>query len=176
MSLLRVLELPLLSSRLVLRELKVADASTIARLANDGRISRNLGSEFPYPYSIADAHAFLARPAETLAIELAERPEEGLIGTIGSKGVGNRWGVVRFGYWLGAQHWGQGLATEAVRTYVAALATVPEVRRVEASVYEWNPASSRVLEKAGFSLEGRRIARGWVRGEIGDELEYGLVF
>ena len=30
-----------------------------------------------------------------------------------------------------------------------------DLSRIEAVVYEWNPASARVLEKAGYSCEGR---------------------
>lgn len=174
MSTIPELPLPIATERLILRERAGTDARALARLANDGRISRNLGPMFPYPYTLADAEAFLAMPADTFAIQLASGTGE-LIGMIGSIGPAARFGVVRFGYWLGVPYWGSGYATEAVRAYVAALATVPAVRRLEATVYDWNPASSRVLEKAGFRLEGRRIARGYVRGEIGDELEYGLV-
>lgn len=168
------LDLPIVAERLILRERVASDARALADLANDGRVSRNLGPTFPYPYTLADAEAFLALPMDTFAIQLAGGAGD-LIGMIGSAGPAARFGVVSFGYWLGVPYWGRGYATEAVRAYVAAVAAVPEVRRVEASVYDWNPASARVLEKAGFTLEGRRIARGYVRGEIGDELEYGLL-
>ena len=30
-----------------------------------------------------------------------------------------------------------------------------DLSRIEAAVYEWNPASARVLEKAGYRCEGR---------------------
>ena len=47
--------------------------------------------------------------------------------------------------------------------------------RVEAYVFEWNPASCRVLEKAGFTLEGRLRKTVTKDGKTIDELLYGLV-
>ena len=42
-----------------------------------------------------------------------------------------------------------------------------------ASVFGWNPASGRVLEKAGFSLESRLRNAIYKDGEFTDELIYG---
>jgi RimJ/RimL family protein N-acetyltransferase len=59
------------------------------------------------------------------------------------------------GYWLGVAHWGRGVATDAVRAVTDhAFAAHPELRRVWAVPYDTNPASARVLEKAGYTLEG----------------------
>lgn len=99
MSTIPELPLPIATERLILRERAGTDARALARLANDGRISRNLGPMFPYPYTLADAEAFLAMPADTFAIQLASGTGE-LIGMIGSIGPAARFGVVRFGYWL----------------------------------------------------------------------------
>lgn len=166
---------PSSSQRLVLRELTAADAPRIAQLANDVRIARNLGPSFPVPYTLGDAEAFLAHQTMALAVDLAESQGQRLIGVIGPATAGaDMPGVVRFGYWFGVEYWGKGYATEAVLCYVSALAALPMVRRVEASVFAWNPASARVLEKAGLQLEGCLKERVSVRGETCDELVYGL--
>lgn len=64
-------------------------------------------------------------------------------GNIGGWGSDGRRYV---GYWIGREFWGRGLATEALRLFVA------EFR--ERPLYAWvatsNVASARVLEKAGF--------------------------
>ena len=52
------------------------------------------------------------------------------------------------GYWLGREHWGRGVATEALRDF---LPLVPE-RPLRATVAPANQASVRVLEKNGFRL------------------------
>lgn len=60
------------------------------------------------------------------------------------------------GYWLGVSYWGRGIATGAVKSLTAlAFAAAPELRRLYAVPYASNPASARVLEKAGWRLEGR---------------------
>jgi RimJ/RimL family protein N-acetyltransferase len=49
------------------------------------------------------------------------------------------------------------------------------LERLEAMVFEWNPASRRVLEKAGYTLEAR-LARSIVKdGRIGDGFLYALL-
>ncbi|MCC6744529.1 MAG: GNAT family N-acetyltransferase [Acidobacteria bacterium] len=59
------------------------------------------------------------------------------------------------GYWIAVSHWGHGIATAAVRAVTEyAFTTHPDLRRVWAVPFASNPASARVLEKAGFVLEG----------------------
>jgi RimJ/RimL family protein N-acetyltransferase len=50
-----------------------------------------------------------------------------------------------------------------------------KLRRLEASVFAWNPASMRVLERAGFVLEGTSRASVFKDGELIDEANYALV-
>lgn len=166
-------ELPLLSDRLRLRKLVAADAAPIAALADDPRIAANLSPGFPSPYRLSDAESFLAGRPNVLAIELRDRSE--LIGVIGQGPQTEFAGVLNLGYWLGVAYWGQGLASEALQRLTTELRRQEIYRRLEASVYSWNPASVRVLEKAGFRPEGRRVDRALVAGQVGDELLFGLV-
>lgn len=63
--------------------------------------------------------------------------------------------TAELGYWLAEPFWGRGIATAAVRAIVPhGFASLP-LNRIEAYVYANNPASARVLEKAGFTCEGR---------------------
>jgi RimJ/RimL family protein N-acetyltransferase len=57
-------------------------------------------------------------------------------------------GVREVGYWLGREHWGRGVATEALRLF---LRTIPQ-RPLHAHVAAHNIASRRVLEKCGFRV------------------------
>jgi ribosomal-protein-alanine N-acetyltransferase len=43
----------------------------------------------------------------------------------------------------------------AVKAFVAYAFRTFDLVRLEAGVFEWNPASARVLEKAGFAFEAR---------------------
>ena len=70
-------------------------------------------------------------------------------------GIGLRLGTDIFrrsaeiGYWLGEPFWGRGIATEAVGAVSQYAFESFDLCRLEAGVFEWNPASMRVLEKAG---------------------------
>lgn len=59
------------------------------------------------------------------------------------------------GYWMGAPYSGRGLMTDAVRAAVQFAFGTLRLHRLEAACLPGNTASARVLEKAGFRLEGR---------------------
>ena len=94
---------------------------------------------------------------------------------IGSIGVNFDVHGALIGYVLGRAHWGQGLMTEAA-SYVAAWALAqPPLHRVWAICDTENPASARVMEKAGMQREG--LLRRWhVCPTIGPEPRDCLVY
>jgi len=59
------------------------------------------------------------------------------------------------GYWMGAPHAGRGLMTEAVRAAVQFAFATLKLNRLDAACLPNNASSARVLEKAGFKIEGR---------------------
>ncbi len=63
--------------------------------------------------------------------------------------------TAELGYYLAEPYWGRGLATEAVRQICRYAFDHSDILRIYAEVFESNAASCRVLEKAGFKLEGR---------------------
>ena len=85
-----------------------------------------------------------------------------------------REGVCEIGYLLAREAWGQGIAGEAVSTLIAHLFTAGE-RRLFADVDPDNAGSIRLLERLGFTLEGR-LRGEWVT-HIGtrDSLIFGLL-
>jgi RimJ/RimL family protein N-acetyltransferase len=79
------------------------------------------------------------------------------------------------GYFVGRQHWGRGLATAAVRAVTDYAFAHFDLCRLYAVVYEPNLASARVVEKAGFVLEGRLRKAITKDGHTFDALLYALV-
>ncbi len=63
--------------------------------------------------------------------------------------------AVQVGYALARRFWGRGLAGEALRLLIEHLRTNPALFRVAAYVHPDNLRSARLLERAGFTLEGR---------------------
>lgn len=161
-----------------LRTWRRRDVDSLVRHADDPAVSINLRDRFPHPYTRADAESWIdlastQEPPRHFAIVIAGEAAGGI-------GFDPRTDVYRrtaeIGYWLGRVHWGRGIATEALGAVVDySFSTFDHLVRLEASVYEWNPASARVLEKVGFHLEARLEKRVVKDGRTIDELLYSLV-
>jgi RimJ/RimL family protein N-acetyltransferase len=78
------------------------------------------------------------------------------------------------GYWLGEPFWGKGIATLAVRALTSYAFSRLDLLRIYASVFAWNPASARVLEKAGYHIEGKMRDAVYKNGKVTDQLLYGI--
>lgn len=158
----------------------MADVPDLVRHANDRDVSRNLRDRFPFPYAEADAQGWLALVAERDPVtNVAIEVDGAAVGGIGLElrdpdDVERR--TAEIGYWLGRAAWGRGVATSAVIAWTAyGLQAFPDLLRIEAGVYGWNPASMRVLEKAGYTREG--VARQAITkdGHTTDRVLFGFV-
>lgn len=162
----------------MIREWHDADAPELAVQANDRRVWLGLRDAFPHPYSLDDAHAFIRlaqgmSPQSFLAIVVDGRIAGG-IGYVLKHDV-ERIGA-EVGYWLGHAYWGRGLATASLRELTRlAFSRHPELRRLWAVPFAGNPASSRVLEKAGFVCEGRLRQSAIKDGHVHDQFMYALL-
>jgi RimJ/RimL family protein N-acetyltransferase len=79
------------------------------------------------------------------------------------------------GYWLSESYWGRGIMTEAVSALTAYGLRDLGFCRIYAAVFAWNQPSMRVLEKAGFHLEGRHRKAVTKDGQTIDEFMYAMV-
>jgi RimJ/RimL family protein N-acetyltransferase len=151
--------------------------SSLVRHANNRQVWRNLRDRFPHPYTVSDAEHWIheatsMRPESHFAIAVAGEAVGG-IGLELQKDVHRR--SAEIGYWLGEEFWGRGIITDAVRAVTAFGFQVFDVCRIYACVFEWNPASRRVLEKAGYSLEGRLRKSVTKDGHTMDQCIYGIL-
>lgn len=139
-----------------LRPWREGDQDALVRHANHRAVWRNLTDMFPHPYTRADADRWIvAAHADARSLHLAIALDDEVIGGIGAiAGSGIAVATADFGYWLGEAFWGRGLASAAVLAFKAHLLRSGRFARLQASVFAWNPASMRVLEKAGFVREG----------------------
>ena len=161
----------------IVRDWRASDRESLLRFANNRNVWRNLTHRFPHPYTEADADAWFAlleqMPEPThWAIEV-EHVAVGGIGVMIGEGILEK--SAHFGYWLGEPHWGRGIATAAARATADYAMPRFGLVRLEASVFAWNPASMRVLEKCGFVREGV-LRRSVVKdGKIIDAVLYARV-
>ena len=77
-----------------------------------------------------------------------------VIGNISLVDRNDRHENCELGYCLGKNFWGQGLMSEAVRTVMAFLFYDVGFHRIQARHRVDNPASGRVMQKAGMDYEG----------------------
>ena len=154
----------LVSDDLVLRMLRPSDAGPITLFAGDERVAR-MTTAVPHPYPPGAAEAWIASaeagrlPEQVWAIDATPGNGPEFVGVISYKE-----GAGEIGYWIGPPFWGTGHATRAVAMVTRHLLTAERLGEVKASVLFDNPASQRVLKKAGFRQTGEcwlfSVARG----------------
>jgi len=127
-------------------------------MLNDKAILDNLRDGIPYPYTEADAEAFLR---QTLAAEagsqyafavLCDGAVAGSIGFLRKANVHRL--TAELGYYIARPYWGRGIMTAAVRQGCGYVFAHTDIVRIFAEPFAFNLASCRVLEKAGFRFEG----------------------
>jgi RimJ/RimL family protein N-acetyltransferase len=156
-----------------LRPFKDGDESALVANANNIKIFNNVKDTFPHPYTHEDAVWWVNankqtdKPVTCLAIEV----DDEIVGAIGIiLGSDVQRVTAEIGYWLGENYWGKGIVTEALKRMTDyAFVNFPELVRLWAGVFEYNKSSMRVLEKAGFALEGIRKKGAIKNGVVIDE-------
>ncbi|NVD45586.1 GNAT family N-acetyltransferase [Qipengyuania atrilutea] len=140
------------SERLFLRPVFAEDWQAIYRGIAEEQVVRNLATA-PWPYREEDAQAFVALKRDPMLPNFSVLlPGSGLIGQAGL-GIEPVSGDVQIGYWIARPFWGRGFAAEAARGVIEVARSIGH-RHLVASHFLDNPASGRVLEKAGFTKTG----------------------
>jgi [ribosomal protein S5]-alanine N-acetyltransferase len=157
------------TDRLRLRVPTREDAEEMfVRYANDAEVSRYL-SWTPHR-SVRETAAFVERAIADrengssfswLVYPLRRGP---LLGSIGCRNLGT---TLQLGYCLARDAWGRGIATEATLAFLTFAFVNENVWRVQAYCDVENPASARVLQKAGLELEGV-LRRYMIMPNLGD--------
>lgn len=160
-----------------LREWRKGDVESLVRHANNIKIWRNLHDAFPHPYTRADAEIWIQQtslmPPGVIYAIVVDGEAVGGIGITPMKYEHRRTAAI--GYWLSESYWGRGIATEALRAMTELAFDTFDLARLEAFVFEWNIASTRVLEKAGYTREARMKKRITKEGRTVDCFLYALV-
>jgi RimJ/RimL family protein N-acetyltransferase len=154
-----------------IRNWQISDAQALAAVANNKKVWNSIRNEFPSPYTVMDAlawikHANEEKPVANFAIEIGN-VVAGNISCIWHKDVYAK--TVELGYFIGENYWGKGIATAAVALMLEAIKKNKEIVRIEAKTFGSNGASARVLEKNNFVLEGIRKNAIFKNGVIADE-------
>lgn len=145
----------ILTERLRLRRPRLDDAAEVFVYQSDPEVTRYL--TFPTATDVSQAEEFLRRcdrvweAGDAFPMAVTLRGNDHLIGMVEPRPTDHG---VELGYVLQRSSWGHGFMTEAVRGVVEWALTHDDVFRIWAYVDVDNPASQRVLEKAGMVIEG----------------------
>ncbi|MDR0863058.1 MAG: GNAT family N-acetyltransferase [Oscillospiraceae bacterium] len=164
---------------IALREWKLTDAADVAAMVGNRKVQDNLRDGFPYPYTVADAETFIrgmlgAERDSVYAFAIADGGRAiGSIGAFRKTNIHSR--TAEMGYYVAEPYWGRGVATAAVRLICKYVFERTDIIRVFAEPFAHNAASCRVLEKAGFRLEGTMRQNAVKNGAVLDMKLYAIL-
>jgi len=168
----------LTSPRLILRGFTLADAAAVQMLAGDPAVA-DTTLNIPHPYEDGRAEAWISTHQSTFdngegVVWAIVTPDGTLMGGISIR-LEPRFNRAEMGYWLGKPFWNQGFGSEAARAVIAHGFGALGLNRVYATHLVRNPASGRVMQKAGMTREGR-LRQHVRKGTVYEDLEmYGIL-
>jgi len=165
--------------RLILRPFELSDAQRVSELCNNYNIYKNTLT-LPFPYTIESALTWIPTHEENFTNDklyefaITDKVTGELYGAIGlSNNQAHKNGEIA--YWIGEEYWGNGYATEAVKAVIDFAFTEKSYHRVWGRFFATNPASGKVMEKAGMMKEGVQIGHVIKDGEFIDLALYGII-
>ncbi len=159
-----------------LRPWTLNDLNSLVKYANNKDIAKFMTDGFPHPYIEEAGRGFIAfatkdDPIHIFAIDINGE-------AVGGIGIHPQSDIQRknaeLGYWLAEPFWGHKIMTRAVQQMLDFAFNNYDITRVFARPFGTNIASQKVLEKAGFKLEGRFEKTLYKNGEFLDELVYAV--
>ena len=164
---------------ILLREWKLSDSKSLASAIGNKKVLDNLRDGVPYPYTEKDGEEFItsilsADKSSTFAFAVdMDGRAVGSITVFRQSNIHFR--TAELGYYLAEEYWGRGIMTDAVKQVCKYVFDNSDIIRIYAEPFADNFASCRVLEKAGFSLEGLMRANAIKNGKIRDMKLYALI-
>ena len=166
-------------AEIALRGWTAADVPALAAIMNNERMQGNLRDGIPFPYTETDAVAFLQMIWDAVPgarYDFAITYDGEVVGNICAIPKDNVYRLTaEIGYCLAEAYWGRGIMVEAVRQVCAYMFARTEIIRISAEVFAPNAASCRVLEKAGFQLEGILRQNVLKNGQVLDAKMYAIL-
>lgn len=161
---------------ITIRNWKKTDASSLAAALSNKNILNNLRDRLPYPYTEKDAEEYIdfilnSNPNDTFAYAIdVDGRAVGSIGAFRQRNIHFR--TAELGYYLSEEYWGRGIMTIAVKQICEKLFSETDILRIFAEPFENNAGSRRVLEKAGFQLEGILKNNAFKNGKVSNMALY----
>ena len=117
----------------------------------------------------------LTEAGQILALAIVLRETGGLVGDIILIWLDGEHRSGEVGYIVDPEHQGHGYATEAVRAVLALGFDGLGLHRITGRIDQRNPASGRVLTKAGMRQEAVLVENEWFKGEWSTEVDFAVL-
>lgn len=168
------ISIPISTSFGQIRAWRAEDAAALAKYVDRYAIWLQMRQGFFYPYSPELAKQFLESVdiQDPVRVYALATPQEavGGIGLVLNPDM--PFPTADLGYWLGLPYWNREIMVEAVIKFSEYVFDRFALARLYAKPFAYNDASVRVLEKAGFALEGRLGGNIVKDGQFVDQLVY----
>ena len=151
----------ILTKRLILREINLKDARSIAQNANDYDVWY-FTEQVPHPYTIKDAKWFInkckkqfkEKPQQNYDFGIELKSEKKIIGLIGLNKVNRQHKKASIGYWLGKEYRKKGITSEAEKAILNFALQNLKLNKVSGDALIKNKGSVRLFKKFGFIKVG----------------------
>ncbi|MFL2798442.1 MAG: GNAT family N-acetyltransferase [Paracoccaceae bacterium] len=143
------------TERLYIRPVSIDDKINIEKNIKDLRVARSTGT-IPYPLPEGYTEQFIKnslakdQSEDAWGIELKRADRIDFVGVVSLNRLDRSQSEIA--YWVVPSIWNTGIATEAVKAFIKL--NPQGCRTIFGSVFQDNPASSRVLENSGFEYIG----------------------
>lgn len=167
-----MLDIDIISERTKLRPVQASDLEDIHRLQSYPETTRYNTLGIPKDRSVTKKilddwlSDLSSSPPKSYTFAIENRTNADFIGLFGLKPWAPRFRAAEVWYTISPSLWGKGMATEVLTKALDFAFNELELHRIQAGVAVDNVGSIRVLEKSGFSREGRAreilpLATGW---------------
>ena len=145
------------TERLLIKTPEIDDKFELTQLINDKDVIKWL-SEIPFPYTLCHAEEFIKRSRERVLKQESYNfmifQDKKMIGGAGLSEFNNK--SCQVGYWLGKKYWGNGFATEALKSILDFGFDQLNLEKIYAAYKIGNEGSIRVLNKSGFEYSRKK--------------------
>ena len=177
-----MVEVILKGRKFILRHVKMSDLKSYHKNLND-KITAKMMMSQPYPCSLAYTKKEIQEETKNYKSKKPER--EAFVIDVNGKAVGKldikdiSYGYSKhkaeLGYWIGKEYRNKGIMTEAVKLFTSYSFKKYKLKRISLYTRSFNKASRRMVEKAGFKLEGILRKNKWKKGKYIDDCIYAIV-
>jgi [ribosomal protein S5]-alanine N-acetyltransferase len=158
-----------------LRKFEQKDETLLVSYLNDEAQTLFLSARLPQPYTSEAAHWWV-NTGSKIGIVYAIIHNGIFVGSISAiPGEFEKQKTAEIGYWVARSYWGKGIASEALQKFTDFLFENTDFIRLNASVFEGNLGSAKVLQKCGYKLETVLEKAIYKNGVVFNEMLYSKI-